>query len=285
MTEHTHSIHVLMVDDEVEFTVATSRLLERRGFSVTVVHSGEEALAILPEIQPEVVLLDIRMPGMDGEEAFDQIQQQRPNLPIIVLTGHGAIPQAFRMSKGGVFDYLGKPCEIEELMEKLTAAVNRDVNATAEPRPEPPEFAGEAPSVLLVDDEEELLDSLKTVLQRRRMEVYVARHGSEALDMLNDTWIDVVVLDIKMPGISGLEVLKRIKAIRPDVEILLLTGHPNIGNAMEGIKFGALEYLVKPPDMDALIRAINRAFKQRKETFEKRQQETIRDVLDRGPVD
>ncbi len=267
-----------MVDDEEEFLAATSQALERRGIAVTTATGGERALELVEEEVFDVVLLDVKMPGMDGVEVFRRLQQMRPGQPTILLTGHGSVWQAFQSAKEGVFDYIAKPCPIEDLTTKIETAsrVGQQQGAQAL-------AASGAIRVLLVDDERELLDSLKPVLERRNMHVLTAEDGQQALGILEDMLIDVVVLDVKMPGMDGLEVLKHIKQKQTTIEVVLLTGHPSLNTAMEGIKQGARDYVVKPPDIESLTASIRRAFQERCQAIEKLQQETIKEILDHFP--
>ncbi len=284
-------IRLLIVDDEQEFTASLAKVLTRRGIAVHVCENGSAALDYLARHHADVVLLDIKMPGMDGEEVFIHLQRRWPDLPVIVLTGHGDIPQAFRMSKHGVVDYLPKPCHVDELYDHVQqAARERKTAARSVLQPEPPDPPAandgeDKPNVLLVDDEPELLAGLVNVLERRGLAVRTAVSGEDALAVLADTWIDVVVIDIKMPGMSGLELLKRIRSERPDVEVLMLTGHPRVDDASEAIKLGAAYFLTKPFDTAELVMRIESAFHRRRQTFRRRQEEAIRSVFDRGMVD
>ncbi len=114
-------IKVLMVDDEEQFRATTRKILNRRGFETIVAGSGEEALEKLGD-EPDVVILDIRMPGMDGHQALKEIKARSANLPVIILTGHGAMPSAKEALKEGAFDYLAKPCDIDLLAAKIMDA-------------------------------------------------------------------------------------------------------------------------------------------------------------------
>ena len=114
-------IKVLMVDDEEQFRATTKKVLDRRGFETIVAKSGEEAIQKLKEA-PDVVVLDVRMPGMDGHQALKEIKTRHPDLPVIMLTGHGALPSAREALVEGAFDYLAKPCDIDVLSGKITEA-------------------------------------------------------------------------------------------------------------------------------------------------------------------
>ncbi|MFH0729153.1 MAG: response regulator [Pseudomonadota bacterium] len=115
------SIKVLMVDDEERFRETTKKILEHEGFQVFLAGSGPEALAKLSE-NPDVVVLDIKMPGMDGHETLEKIKAQAPDLPVIMLTGHGARPSAQKALTKGAFEYLTKPCDIALLTSKIREA-------------------------------------------------------------------------------------------------------------------------------------------------------------------
>lgn len=114
-------IKVLMVDDEQQFRETTKKLLMRRGFETILADSGEEAIERLKE-DPDVVILDIKMPGMDGHQALKEIKRLDPALPVIMLTGYGAMPSAREALVEGAFDYLSKPCNIDLLSHKIVEA-------------------------------------------------------------------------------------------------------------------------------------------------------------------
>jgi len=118
----TQKIRVLMVDDEARFRETTARLLTNRGFDTTIAASGEEALKILGKTAQDVVVLDIRMPGMDGHQALSAIKKQFPDLPVIMLTGHGTANSARAALTQEAYDYLSKPCDIDILVAKINSA-------------------------------------------------------------------------------------------------------------------------------------------------------------------
>jgi DNA-binding NtrC family response regulator len=119
------TIRVLLVDDEEEFVEALAERLEVRGFDVATALSGAEALRRIEEREIDLVILDVQMPGLDGVEALRQIKQRKPLVEVIMLTGHGTMQTAIDGMKLGAFDFLLKPTETEELVEKIRRAYDR----------------------------------------------------------------------------------------------------------------------------------------------------------------
>lgn len=120
--------------------------------------------------------------------------------------------------------------------------------------------------VLLVDDEVEFLETLEKRLRKRNIGVKVATRGEQALQILGWENPDVVVLDVKMPGMDGIETLREIKRRNPSVEVVMLTGHANVEVAIQGMEMGAFDYMMKPVDIDELVYKIQDAY--RKKTIE-----------------
>ena len=121
----------------------------------------------------------------------------------------------------------------------------------------------EAMKIMLVDDEERFLSTTQKLLTRKGIDVVTAASGAEALEMLRHKYIHVVILDVKMPGMDGNETLKEIKKQFPLVEVVMLTGHATVESAIDGLKSGATDYLMKPTEIDELIAKAREAFQKR----------------------
>ena len=113
---------ILLVDDEVIFASNMAKLLNNRGYWVTAVESGESALQELEKQDFDVVVLDIKMPGLDGIATLKEIAKMDLLTQVLMLTGHGSVDTAIEALKLGAYDYLTKPCEIDELIEKIEGA-------------------------------------------------------------------------------------------------------------------------------------------------------------------
>lgn len=121
----------------------------------------------------------------------------------------------------------------------------------------------EAMKIMLVDDEERFLATTQKLLTKKGIDVVTATSGAEALETLNHKYIHVVILDVKMPGMDGNDTLKEIKRQFPLVEVIMLTGHATVESAIDGLKSGATDYLMKPTEIDELIEKAREAFRKR----------------------
>jgi DNA-binding NtrC family response regulator len=136
--------------------------------------------------------------------------------------------------------------------------------------------------VLLVDDEVEFLETLIKRLKKRNLDVLGANNGREALKVLTESPVDVVVLDVKMPDMDGIDTLREIKKLRPAVEVIMLTGHASVEVAIQGMELGAFDYLMKPMDIDELLYKLQDAYK-RKWCREEDNEFNIPESLEVGP--
>jgi DNA-binding NtrC family response regulator len=115
-------LNLMLVDDEERFLATTAKLLQRQGHHVVTASSGSEALDMLAKQEVEVVILDVKMPGMDGLDVLREIRVRFPLVGVIMLTGHGTIEYAVEGMKLGAFDFVTKPCDIDNLLAKAQEA-------------------------------------------------------------------------------------------------------------------------------------------------------------------
>ena len=123
--------------------------------------------------------------------------------------------------------------------------------------------------ILLVDDEERYLQTTRKLIEKKGYEALTALSGEEALEKLKPQNVHVVILDVKMPGMDGNQTLKAIKTLYPLVEVIMLTGHGTMDSAIDGLKSGDFDYLVKPADIDDIIEKAMEAFEKRQHREEK----------------
>jgi DNA-binding NtrC family response regulator len=251
------------------------------------------------------------MPGIDGMQVLERVKEEHPQVQVLILTGHGSDKEEKEARALGAFDYLHKPADTAQLIEKITAAWKRGLKVAAELLKESKEGfdrtmeaaawaeAGEpdmaartiekrpahagaaapgaatgqgAPApraaalrVLLVDDEEDYVRTMAERMEMRELGSDVALTGEQALRMIESDPPDVMVLDLRMPGMGGLEVLERVKQAHPELEVIILTGRGSDEDEDEARRLGAFDYVRKPVDLADLVDTIRRAGRARRD--------------------
>lgn len=132
---------------------------------------------------------------------------------------------------------------------------------------------------MLVDDEQDFLDTLSSRLEMRGLKVSAVSSGEDAVKEATQQEYDAIVVDLAMPGIDGLETLKRIKAVNPNAEIIMLTGQASVQSGVEAMKLGAGDYLQKPVDLTELMEKIGEAKHKKMLVLQKESQEELRKII------
>ena len=142
------------------------------------------------------------------------------------------------------------------------------------------------PLVMLVDDEVPFVEALTKRLKKRNLNILTAFSGREALQTLDKHRnIDVVILDVKMPDLDGIETLREIKKAYPVTEVVMLTGHATVESAIEGMRFGAYDYLMKPCAIEQLMTKVEEATKKKREHEEKIREARVKEVLSKHGIE
>jgi DNA-binding NtrC family response regulator len=132
--------------------------------------------------------------------------------------------------------------------------------------------------VLLVDDEEQFVQTLAERLQMRDYDVTTSMSGEDALEKVRGYNFDVVVLDVLMPGLDGIATLREIRNIKPLTEVIMLTGHGTVETAIDGMKLGAFDFLLKPTETEELVSKINKAHDRKAEHEERIREAKVREL-------
>lgn len=134
-------------------------------------------------------------------------------------------------------------------------------------------------NVLLVDDEEQFVKVFSQRLEGRGLKVDTSTTGEEAIRRVKSKEFDAIILDLVMPGMSGLETLKRIRSENPDVQIIILSGHGSIEKSVEAVKAGAMDFVEKPADVNKILEKISEAKRKRIVLVEKKHEAHVKEIL------
>src|SRR2546427_1357502 len=269
---------VLIVDDDAALLQALPETLRLRMRQVTV-DTADSAAAALDRIaarEYDAIVIDIKMPGMDGLTLLAEIRGRQPDTPVLMVTGHGEHALAIQALRGGAYDFIQKPIDRDHFVAALYRAIrahalNRRVKdrqlalerCTSELEQIVDKLGRgrEQARVLVVDDDPALLQALPQALQLRMAEVTVetADSAAVALDRIAARDYDAIVTDIKMPGMDGLTLLAEIREHRPDTPILIITGHGEHDLSVRALRGGAYDLIQKPIDRDHFVATLHRA--------------------------
>jgi EAL domain-containing protein (putative c-di-GMP-specific phosphodiesterase class I)/FixJ family two-component response regulator len=245
---------VLLVEADDDAREQTARLLRDAGFAVAEAGSARDALraAVATAGPLDVLLTDLILDDETGSELAHQLLRIRPRLSIFYMSDHpwGALVPANATGRGPVF--LRKPLEPAALVEAIARAAGGDTAEAAAPAPG---------RVLVVDDDDDMRQGVASLLRDEGLEVLEAREGRAALDLAEASELDVVVSDINMPCMTGIDLLKEIRSRDIDVPVILLTAAPRVDSASTAVQYGAYRYLSKPVDAQELVDAVQLAIR------------------------
>jgi CheY-like chemotaxis protein len=249
---------VLVVDDEPYLREIITEYLRTRGFEVLEAPDGLEALLKFRSQAPDAVVLDIMMPRLGGLRALQRIRSFDPGITVVAVTGSANADLQREIMAAGATAILEKPINLEDLWRALGGSAGlpfrrqRAQPVPANPRTEPGR-------VLIVDDEEEFRAVLEEFVRKQGYRARTAANGRDGLRLIREDPPDVMLLDIHMPGLSGLDALNAIREASPNVKVIMVSGTTDFELAKETLARGAFDFVPKPPDWNLLGRSLETA--------------------------
>jgi DNA-binding NtrC family response regulator len=278
----TKAPEILVMEDETSLAKGLRMILEKEGYHVDTASTGHSAMDALRKKGFDLLVADLRLPDMDGMDVIREVRDKRPDTKTIVITGYPSVSSAVDAMRLGVADYLPKPFWDEDFKQAVEKALKggKEVHLKQEPDiPRAPvivrpatrvadavkeEMPGRA-RVLLMEDEPSLAQGLKMVLSKQGYEVELAETGSRALRSLGTKEFDILVADLRLPDMDGMDVVRTVKETRPETQVIVITGYATVPSAVDSMKVGAMDYLSKPFTMDEFMGAVDKAAKVRTE--------------------
>jgi PAS domain S-box-containing protein len=244
---------ILVIEDDRELALLLRRQLELEGYQIRLAGSGEDALWLAKEEQPQLITLDIMLPDMDGFTVLEQLKDHPSTapIPVIILSVLAEKDKGYAL---GAMDYVVKPFSEEKLLGSIRRALS--------PRDE-----ARALRLLVVDDDPDIRAFLEEALSHHGYHTWAAANGEEALEQVEEIEPDLILLDLKMPGLDGYDVLRRLKgseATRP-IPIIVITASPvdKERDRVRVLGMGADQYITKPLSIEMLVNEVKSAIAER----------------------
>lgn len=230
---------VLVVDDDQRMVKTICDILKVKGYQTEPAHSGREAVEKVRERDLDCVLMDVKMPEMDGVAALKLIKEIAPETPVVLMSAYATDEQAEEAKRQGAAAVLTKPIDFQQVLSFLSLLQQEQ-------------------SILVVDDDPLFSKTLKDILQANGHHVETEADPSKVLEHMDKRPQWVVILDLKLGTADGLDVLRRVRARYPEVPVVLATGYRNEMTTCieQGMRVGAYTCLYKPLEMDRLLKLI-----------------------------
>lgn len=231
--------NILVVDDDLDFAESLADALELGGHDVMLASSGEKALSLFEENDFDITFMDVKLPGKNGVESFFEIRRIKPTARVIMMTGY-SVPQLLEQAiENGAWDILHKPFEMQKvigMIEKVKPC-----------------------GVLIADDDPDFLGNIQFALEKKGYTAYVAKDGEEALKQLQLNKVDLLILDLRMPVLNGLDTFLKMKEAGTCVPTIIVTAYRSEEIDSVSVLESLCVYgvLNKPFDMKSLFEAID----------------------------
>jgi DNA-binding NtrC family response regulator len=228
---------ILVVDDNKEYCEGIIDFLEMEGFDAVGVHDGFKAIEAIKEEEYDMVLMDVRMPGMDGVETFQKLKEVSPETPTILMTAFAVEDRIREALRNGVFGAFEKPVD----NERLICSIKKSFSNGA--------------VVMIADDDKELCSNLLDTFAEKGYRGVVARDRETAIRMAGEKKFNIIILDVELKETNGLEAFQKIRDFRPDVNVIIVTDNKEETESLidQDLKKNVCAFLEKPLDVDELL--------------------------------
>lgn len=229
-------VRLLVVDDDLDTCANLADILSDLSYEVQTATDASTALRLLDELAYDVVLLDLKLPGMDGLQLYRELKRRSPSTVAILITGFADAETRQRADQVGVWRILSKPVAVPALLPLISEAADQ-------------------PLLLIVDDDKDFCASLHDVLRERSFRVGIAGSAQEAVQQMNRQEFPVVLVDWRLPDADGLQLLEQIHSQHPQARTVLLTGHRHeLSQRLEQNSLHGVDvFFYKPIEMDDFL--------------------------------
>ncbi|MFC2019753.1 response regulator [Chloroflexota bacterium] len=226
--------NILVVDDLRSIRLTLGGILEDKGYNVVTAEDGYQAIEAAGKTHFDVIFMDIKMPGINGVQAFREIKKVDTKTAVIMMTAYSVEDLVRQALEEGAYAIVYKPFDIE----KLIAIIEEMLEDTL---------------ILVVDDLLNDRETLKAILETKGYRVATAQDGPETIGMVKSQHYDIIFMDVKLPGMDGVETFEQVKQIDPKTAVIMMTGYSVEDLLKKAVTEGAYTCVYKPFDIEKLV--------------------------------
>ena len=226
--------NILVVDDLKSSRLTLGGVLEDEGHNVVLAENGYQAIEAAKQIPFDLIFMDIKMPGINGVQTFREVKKINPQAAVIMMTAYSVEDLVREALEEGAYAVIYKPFDIEHVVSIIESALHKTL-------------------ILIVDDYFADREALKVILEERGYRVVTAETGAETIERVKEKHFDIIFLDIRLPDIDGAQIFEQVKAIDPEVAVIMMTGYSEEEAVRRAISQGAYTCIYKPFDIEKIL--------------------------------
>jgi len=236
-------LRVFIVDDNEDFAESLTLVLEGRGYEVELAHTGEEAIRKFRDNDFDIAFMDVKLPDKNGVESYMEIRKFKPNVKVVMMTGYSVEQLLDEAVKNGAWDVLHKPLDMKKFLSIIEKILPH--------------------GILIADDDPDFVMSIKGLLTSEGYSVFVATNGRQAVERILTNGIDVLILDLRMPVLNGLETYLELKKAGRVIPTIIITAfaEEETGKIQRLQNLSVSGVLRKPFDPEILLKEVERLTK------------------------
>ena len=247
--------NILIVDDNISLAKTMSLILKRKGYEATTAPDGLVAIKRIKERPFDLIFMDIKMPLMDGVQIYRKIKRIRPETIVVMMTAYAVENLVAQALKEGAYGIIYKPLDIEKMISLIEKSRKKKQGAL----------------ILIVDDDPGTCTTLKNILLKKGYRISIAHDGEKAVTMTQEKTYDIILIDLKLPTINGLEVYLKIKEIDPKLVAIMMTAYRKEMDELveEALNNSAYACLYKPFNIEEILRLLEEIWKKKQKARDK----------------
>ena len=236
---------ILVVDDLKSIRLTLGGILEDEGHNVVLAENGYQAIEEVKQTPFDLIFIDIRMPGINGVQTFREIKKINPKAVVIMMTAYSVEDLIKEALEEGAYAVVYKPFDIEKIVSIIESALRKTL-------------------ILIVDDSFADGETLKAILEERGYSVVTVSTGAEALVRVREKRFDIIFLDVRLPNMDGVELFEQVKAVDPEVAVIMMTGYSEEELVQKAISQGAYTCIYKPFDINRILTLVGELSQRRR---------------------